>query len=144
VLAIAVGLSPVAVSMAPMAIITMLCVTTTARSVLWTVSYPLAAGAAERGGAGTGTVLGLLNGIWAATAVLGPLAAGAAAERLSARMVYGLTEVACTAALAVTLAVVWRARQPAPVQADTVQADTAQADTARTDTAQADRVATPA
>jgi MFS family permease len=120
VLAIAVALSPVTVSTAPLAIIMMLCVTTTARSILWTVSYPLAAEAGEQGGAGTGAVIGLLNGIWAATAVLGPLAAGAAAEHLSARAVYGLTQVVCIGALAVTLATVWRARQRADARADMV------------------------
>jgi len=113
VLVIAIALSPAVVSTAPLAIIAMMCVTTTARSVLWTVSYPLAAEAAERGGAGTGAVLGLLNGIWAATAVLGPLAAGAAAEHLGARAIYGLTQLVCIAALAMTLAALWRARQPA-------------------------------
>jgi MFS family permease len=112
-LIIAVALSPAAVSTAPLAIITMMCVTAAARSILWTVSYPLAAEAAEQGGAGTGTVIGLLNGIWAATAVLGPLAAGAAAEHLSARVVYGLTLVACTGALAVAVALAFR-RLPQP------------------------------
>jgi MFS family permease len=80
----------------------MLCATTAARSVLWTVSYPLAADAAGRGGTGMGAAVGLLNGVWAATAVLGSLAAGLAAEHLSARAAFGLTEAACAAALAVT------------------------------------------
>jgi MFS family permease len=91
----------------------MLCAATAARSVLWTVSYPLAAGAAERRGTGLGAAVGLLNGIWAATAVLGPLGAGLAAEHLSARAAFGLTEAACAAALAVTLAAAWRGRRPA-------------------------------
>ena len=51
---------------APIAIVAMLCATTAARSVLWTVSYPLAAAGAERSGAGLGVVMGLLNGVWAA------------------------------------------------------------------------------
>jgi MFS family permease len=90
------------------AIIAMLCLTTAARSVLWTVSYPLAAEAAERGGTGIGAAIGLLNGIWAGTAVLGPLAAGLVAEHLSGRAAFGLTEAVCAAALAVTAAATGR------------------------------------
>src|SRR5580693_1352087 len=91
-------------STASLALIVMLCVATAARSVLWTVSYPLAATAAERRGIGLGAAVGLLNGIWAATAVLGPLGAGLAAEHLGSRTAFGLTETACAAALAVTVA----------------------------------------
>jgi MFS family permease len=104
-------------STAPLAIIVMLCAATGARSVLWTVSYPLAAAAAGRGGTGLGAAVGLLNGIWAATAVLGPLAAGLAAEQLSARAAFGLTGAACAAGLAVILAVAWRTRYPAALRA---------------------------
>src|ERR1700722_14406485 len=49
-------------SAAPLALLVMLCLTTAARSVLWTVSYPLAANAAERRGVGLGATVGLLNG----------------------------------------------------------------------------------
>jgi MFS family permease len=85
--------------------------------VLWTASYPLAADAAERGGTGIGAAIGLLNGIWAGTAVLGPLVAGLVAEHLSGRADFGLTEAACAAALAVTVAATARpgpARRAAP------------------------------
>jgi MFS family permease len=112
-LAVVVALSPAAVSPAPLAIVTMLCITTAARSVLWTVSYPLAAEAAEADGLGTGAVIGLLNGVWAAMAVVSPLVAAAAAEHLGARAAFGLTQVACAAALAVTVTAAWRARHPA-------------------------------
>jgi len=104
-------------STAPLAILVMLCLTTASRSVLWTVSYPLAADAAGRRGVGLGAAVGLLNGIWAATAVLGPLAAGLAAEHLSARAAFGLTGAACAAGLAVTMAVAWRTRRPAASRA---------------------------
>jgi MFS family permease len=118
-LVIAAAISPAVVSTAPLALVTMLCVTTAARSVLWTVSYPLAADAAQQRGVGTGAALGLLNGIWAATAVLGPLAAGAAAEHLSARVVFGLTQVACVAGLAIAIAAAWRpARRAAAAQSE--------------------------
>ena len=100
-------------STASLALIVMLCVATAARSVLWTVSYPLAATAAERRGIGLGAAVGLLNGIWAATAVLGPLAAGLAAEHLGGRAAFGLTEAACAAALAVTVAAAGRGWLPA-------------------------------
>ena len=98
-------------STASLMLIVMLCAATAARSVLWTVSYPLAATAAERRGLGLGAAVGLLNGIWAATAVLGPLGAGLAAEHLGARAAFGLTAAACAAALAVTTAA-WRTRTP--------------------------------
>jgi MFS family permease len=109
-LVLAAALSPAALTAAPLAIVAMLCVTTAARSVLWTVSYPLAAEGARQSSAGLGVVVGLLNGVWAATTVLGPLVAGLAVEHLSPRAVFGLTEAACGAALAVTVAVAWRTR----------------------------------
>ena len=89
--------------------------TTAARSVLWTVSYPLAAAGSERSGAGLGVVMGLLNGVWAATVLLGPLAAGLAADRLSAQAVFALTAVACLAVLAITVLVAGPLRRPARV-----------------------------
>ncbi len=110
-LVLAAALSPAALTAAPLALVAMLCVTTGARSVLWTVSYPLAAEGARQSSAGLGVVVGLLNGIWAATTVLGPLVAGLAVEHLSARAVFGLTEAACAAALAVTVSVAWRTRR---------------------------------
>jgi MFS family permease len=100
-------------STASLALVVMLCVTTAARSVLWTVSYPLAATAAGRRGIGLGAAMGLLNGIWAATAVIGPLAAGLAAQHLDGRAAFGLTEAACAAALAVTVAAAGRGRRAA-------------------------------
>ena len=112
-LALALALAPAIVASAPFAIVTMQCATTAARSVLWTVSYPLAADGSERSGAGIGVAMGLLNGVWAATVLLGPLAAGLAAGRLSAQAVFGLTAVACLAMLAVTVLVAGPLRRPA-------------------------------
>jgi MFS family permease len=109
-LVLAAALSPAALTAAPLAIVAMLCMTTAARSVLWTVSYPLAAEGARQSSAGLGVVVGLLNAIWAATTVLGPLVAGLAVEHLSPRAVFGLTEAACAAALAATFAVARRTR----------------------------------
>ena len=100
-------------STGPLALLVTLCAGTAARSVLWTVSYPLAAAAAGRRGIGLGMAVGLLNGIWAATAVLGPLGAGLADQHLGAGAAFGLTGVACTVALAATTAVAWRTRHSA-------------------------------
>jgi MFS family permease len=117
-------------STAPLALLVMLCVGTAARSVLWTVSYPLAADAAGRRGIGLGAAVGLLNGIWAATAVLGPLGAGLAGQHLGARAAFGLTGAACAAALAVTTAAARPGRPSAREAAGMVPAGTpATADT---------------
>ncbi|HZC40527.1 MAG TPA: MFS transporter [Streptosporangiaceae bacterium] len=102
-LALAFAFSPAALSQAPVAILGMLCATTAARAVLWTVSYPLAAAGAERSGAGLGVVMGLLNGVWAATVLLGPLLAGLGAEIAGAQVTFGLTAVVCLAVLAAAI-----------------------------------------
>jgi MFS family permease len=119
-LVLAVALTPAVLGAAPLPLVVMLCVSTAARAVLWTVSYPLAAAASQKtpgsdntgntGNTGLGASIGLLNVIWAATAVLGPLAAGLAAEHLGAGAAFGLTQAACAAALAVTVALTWRGR----------------------------------
>jgi MFS family permease len=109
-LVVAGALSLAVVGSTPLLLVAMLCVTTAARSVLWTVSYPLAA--AAEGGTGLGASVGLLNVIWAGTAVLGPLGAGAAAGHLGVPAAFGLTQVFCAAALAVTAVLAWRGRRP--------------------------------
>jgi MFS family permease len=109
-LALALGLSPAALSSAPTAIVVMLCTTAAARSVLWAVSYPLGAIGAERSGVGIGVAMALLNGVWAATAVVSPLLAGVAVQRLSPRGVFGLTEAVCIAILACVIVVARRSR----------------------------------
>jgi MFS family permease len=116
-LVVTAALTPAVVGATPLLLLLMLCVTTAARSVLWTVSYSLAASAGQdssgegSAGAGLGASIGLLNLIWAATAVLGPLAAGVAAEHLGPSLAFGLTQAACAAALAVTVTVTWRGRR---------------------------------
>jgi MFS family permease len=117
-LVVAGALSLAVVGSTPLLLVAMLCVTTAARSVLWTVSYPLAASAGARSGTGSGAgtglgaSVGLLNVIWAATAVLGPLGAGAAAGHLGVPAAFGLTQAVCAAALAVTAVLAWRGRRP--------------------------------
>jgi len=123
-LVLAAALSLAVVGRTALPLVAMLCVTTAARSVLWTVSYPLAAsagassGASSGAGTGLGASVGLLNVIWAATAVLGPLGAGAAAEHLGAPAAFGLTQAACAVALAVTAVLTWRGRRPARAAPD--------------------------
>jgi MFS family permease len=114
-LVLAGALSLAVVGTSPLPLVAMLCVTTAARSVLWTVSYPLAASAGTQAGAGTGlgASVGLLNVIWAATAVLGPLGAGVVAGHLGAPAAFGLTQAVCVVALAVTAVLTWRDRRPA-------------------------------
>ena len=109
-LAEAVAFSVTAVSTTTLAVVAMLYAVTAARSVLWTVSYPLAATSAEQDGMGLGAVVGLLNGIWAATAVVGPLAAGGIAEHLGARIAFALTGIACVATLGLAAVAAWRTR----------------------------------
>jgi predicted MFS family arabinose efflux permease len=87
--------SPAVLSAAPLAILTMLLATAGARSVVWTIAYPLGAAGAARSGAGIGLVMGLMNGVWAATAVLSPLVAGVVAERFSPQAAFGVAELAC-------------------------------------------------
>jgi MFS family permease len=101
-LLVTVALTPAVLSTAPMAMLAMLCATTAARAMLWTVSYPLGAAGAQRSGAGVGMVMGLLNGVWAAMAVLGPVAAGFGLDHLSARPVFALTQAASAAVLGST------------------------------------------
>lgn len=113
ILAQAAAFSLVAVSTATLAVVAMLYAATAARSVLWTVSYPLAATSAERDGIGLGAVVGLLNGIWAATTVAGPLAAGITAEHLGDRGAFGLTVIICVLTLGLTATAAWRTRRRA-------------------------------
>jgi hypothetical protein len=47
--------------------------------------------------------MGLLNGVWAVTVLVGPLVAGLAAQIASPQAVFGLTAAACVAVLAVTM-----------------------------------------
>jgi MFS family permease len=44
--------------------------------------------------------MGLLNGVWSATALLSPVMAGFAVDRAGPRLVFALTAAACLAVLA--------------------------------------------
>ncbi len=98
---LALALSPATVSTAPLSIVVMLCATAGLRSVLWTVGYPLGANGANRSGVGLGVVMGLLNGVWALTAVVSPLVAGALVGTFGARATFGITQLCLISALMV-------------------------------------------
>lgn len=99
VLALVASLTPAALSLAPLAVIVALCASSGSRAVIWTVSYPLGAEGALRTGSGVGVVMGLLNGVWAATVVATPLVAGLAAEHMSDRTVFALAAMTCLVVL---------------------------------------------
>ncbi|MGO8877458.1 MAG: MFS transporter [Acidimicrobiales bacterium] len=106
----AVAFVPGIVGSAPFAITAMICAAAVARSVLWTVCYPLAARGAERMGIGVGVVMGFLQAVWATTSVISPLAAGGLAGVLSSRQIFALGLLGCLAILAGTVA--WLSRHP--------------------------------
>jgi len=84
-LAFALTLTPATLSGAAPAIVAVMCLGAPLRALLFTVSYPL--GAAR--GSGVGAAMGMLNGAWAITSVVGPLGGGALAEAVGARGAYG-------------------------------------------------------
>jgi predicted MFS family arabinose efflux permease len=63
-------------------------------AVLFGISFPLAAWGAEQAGIGKGVVLGMLNGVWAASNVIGPIAGGALAQLAGRSSVYVVLTVA--------------------------------------------------
>ena len=110
---LAFAISPATASTAPLCIVVMLCATAALRSVLWTVGYPLGATGANQSGVGLGVVMGILNGVWALSAVVSPLVAGALVGPFGARATFGITQIA----LGAGLVVVWFAlRMGGPVR----------------------------
>ena len=101
VLVLVVVMMPASISTASMAIVIMLCGAATVRSVLWSVAYPLGSAAAERTGAGMGVMMGLLNGVWAVTAIASPLVAGSLVGSVGAKGAFAACGLVCIAALGV-------------------------------------------
>jgi predicted MFS family arabinose efflux permease len=102
-IAIGLALTPAALSTGAVAVVATLVAATIPRSVVGTVSYPLATLPAERATVGSGTAIGLVNAAWAAGLVTAPLLAGAvssAAGPRAAFMVIGVVTVAGALALA--------------------------------------------
>jgi len=100
---------PGIMSSTPLSITAMVCGTAIARSVLWSVCYPLGARGAERMGLGVGVVMGFLQAVWATTSVVSPLAAGALLGVASPRDILAIAMLACLGVLGLTLA--WMCRR---------------------------------
>ncbi|MGH9304701.1 MAG: MFS transporter, partial [Acidimicrobiales bacterium] len=88
-------LLPGGLSIAPVAVVGVLLASSAVRSALWSVAYPLGESGAEVSGAGIGVVLGILNGVSAATSMVAPLAAGTMADSFGLKGAFDLSVVAC-------------------------------------------------
>jgi MFS family permease len=108
ILASALAFAPGMISAAPFAATAVLIGSAVARSVLWTVCYPLAARGAERTGVGVGVVIGYLQAVWAVTSVISPLAAGSLTGSLSSQAIFALTTLGCLVVLCGTMAWLYR------------------------------------
>jgi predicted MFS family arabinose efflux permease len=95
----AVLLLPVASSNVP-SLVSLLVLRSPLFAVLFGISFPLAAWGADQAGIGKGVVLGLLNGVWAISNVVGPIAGGALAELAGRSAVYLVLVVLCAMAAA--------------------------------------------
>jgi len=98
---LALVMSPATASAAPLFVVVMLCATAAARSVLWSVGYPLGASGANRAGVGLGVVMGMLNLVWAFSTVVSPLLAGAVVGPLGARATFAIAQVVLGTGLAI-------------------------------------------
>jgi predicted MFS family arabinose efflux permease len=108
IVAAAFAFTPGMISAAPLAATAVLVGSSVARSVLWTVGYPLAARGAEQTGVGVGVVMGYLQAVWAMTSVITPLAAGTMTGSLSSSAIFSLSAVCCLVVLGGTVAWVYR------------------------------------
>ena len=100
-LVLAVVISPASASTAPLFVVVMLCATAAIRSVLWAVGYPLGASGANEAGLGLGVVMGLLNVVWALSAILSPLLAGALVGPLGVRGTFAIAQAVLGAGLVI-------------------------------------------
>jgi hypothetical protein len=92
-------------------LIVFLCLRTPANALMLPVSVPLAVRGAEQAGIGRGSVIGMLNGVWALSATTAPLVAGVVADVAGTTTAYaGLVALAAGCA-------VWLARARAPAAA---------------------------
>jgi MFS family permease len=109
---LALTFAPAVLSSAPVALAALLCSGAVARAVLWTVAYPLAARGAQQRGLGLGVVMGAMQAIWAATAVVSPLLAGAAAGTAGPSVLYALTMLATLGIMGGAIVLILRRRLP--------------------------------
>lgn len=110
----AVALVPAVIGTGTGWVVAALMVVVIPRAVTGTVAYSLATTNREKGGPGTGAILGLLNTLWAVATVVAPVAAGALKTAFDARTAY-LAAFVVVAAVAAWL--VHDARSEAPVAA---------------------------
>jgi len=94
---LALAISPATLSGGAVAVVAAMCLSAPLRAFLYTASYPLGAAGGPRAAVGAGTVMGLLNGAWALTTVLGPLSAGALAQVIGERASYGVLQALAVA-----------------------------------------------
>jgi predicted MFS family arabinose efflux permease len=87
-LAIGLALSPAMVSTSAVAVICALVATTIPRSVVGTLSYPLATLPGERTAVARGVAIGFVNAAWAAGLVIAPLIAGAVSSASGPRTAF--------------------------------------------------------
>lgn len=88
--AMAAALTPAAVSVSAIAVGATLLLQSPFRATIAAVSYPLGAARAQRAQLGHGAAMGMLNVVWAAAAVVGPLLGGALAQFAGARIAFGV------------------------------------------------------
>jgi MFS family permease len=86
--ALAVAVVPLVASTATASIVAGVALRALAVSLLYTISFPLAANGALRAGVGRGAALGLTNVGWGAATLIGPLVAGGLAETVGERVAY--------------------------------------------------------
>jgi MFS family permease len=96
----------------------LLVITWPIQSVLYGVGYPLSTDGADRAGVGHGLVLGLVNLVWGAGALVGPVVGGGIAQLAGDRVAFLVMAAACVLCAA---AIRWtimapssRAEAPAP------------------------------
>jgi MFS family permease len=97
--ALAVAVAPLVASTATASIVVGVALRALAVSLLYTISFPLAANGALNAGVGRGAALGLANVGWGAATLIGPLVAGGLAETVGAWVAYaGVIAVALVTA----------------------------------------------
>ena len=82
------SLSLVVASVSTVALVTFLLIRAPISSTLFTIAYPLAGLGTRRTNAGRGSVMGLLNVVWATSTLIGPLMAGVLAQTAGVRSTY--------------------------------------------------------
>lgn len=96
---LALALLPAVFSTGSFWVVGALLLTVLPRATVGTIAYPMATRHGAVAGLGDGAVIGLLNGVWATSMVVGPLAAGWISQSLGVRAAY-LATIAASLAIA--------------------------------------------